>query len=162
MNPFVCSHPYVNSQVNPFINPYVNPHINPFINPHILNRYCEDYYYGIDNDYYGTYYNHDKYYDERYSDDEYIPIGYLHKVNSNINEPNAILPIYGKQIRENLFRYYAEYSSNKDKDKFKVLISKNTLNCETSREIYDDDIINVGFPIDAKYKFKEQKFLVEM
>ena len=35
------------------------------------------------------------------------------------------------------------------------------MNKETSKEIYDDDVLYLDFPINAKYIFKEQRVFYE-
>lgn len=86
---------------------------------------------------------------------EYREIGQLIKLNSNLNEKNSVLPLFGREIKNSIFRYYSIYKANNEP--FKIYVSKNNRsnNCETSREIYDGDEIYLDEPLNAKYKFKE-------
>lgn len=86
---------------------------------------------------------------------EFKEVGQLIKLSGNIDEKNYILPLYGREIKDSLFKYFAIYKSGGEP--FKIYVSKNNRsnNCETSREIYDGDEIYIDEPINAKYKFKE-------
>jgi hypothetical protein len=82
-------------------------------------------------------------------------VGQLHKQGTIAqDDPYKVLPLYRTRHRGDFFRYYTEYKSGGQM--FKMNILKN--NRDTMRELYDDDIIKLKFPLDGEYKVKDHIF----
>jgi len=94
-----------------------------------------------------------------YMGSEYRLVGNLQKEhNVKPDDPYKILPLYGKEMRGNMFKYYTEYVSGDQT--FRILVSTrsgNTAYKELSREIYDGDRIHVDAPINETYIFREDR-----
>lgn len=87
---------------------------------------------------------------------EYYIVGSLLRQGSDKDTAKyKVLPVFGKPYRGGFFKYYIEYKENGQI--FRMLISKNNSSTDMSRELYDGDIINVGYPITGSYKFSEQR-----
>jgi hypothetical protein len=118
-------------------------------------------YYNISNYYdnpYDMYYNAADYHYNPFYDpylDEYHEVGYLRRVD-NVDDINSVLVLYGKYIREGVYRYYTEYE--KHGKTFRMYVSKSTMNKDTSRELYGGDVVYLDKPLDAKYEFDDQCF----
>lgn len=126
-----------------------NPYSFGHCDPRILMNECGEF---------DRYYNSSKFLHHQNSYElptECNEIGQLIKLNASLNEKNSVLPLFGREIKNGIFRYHAIYKSNDEP--FKIYVSKNNRanNCETSREIYDGDILHLDDPLNAKYRFKE-------
>jgi hypothetical protein len=88
-----------------------------------------------------------------YYDSEYLLQGYLYKTDQIANSKYQIIPLYGKPYRGGFFKYYIQLTV--DHQLMRFTVSKNKLNKDFSREIYDGDIIELDHPVKGKYEFRE-------
>lgn len=92
-----------------------------------------------------------------YYDTEYILQGYLYHTNPQPHSKYQIIPLYGKPYRGGFFKYYIQVTI--DHQLMRFTVSKNKLNKDYSREIYDGDIIELDQPVQGKYQFREREFI---
>lgn len=93
-----------------------------------------------------------------YRDTHYQLVGYLHKIDEfSSDDRYKILPLYGKEHRGGFFKYYTQFVSGDQvfrKLVFKPLVMSNR---DYSREIYEGDELDLDTPLNAKYRFKEER-----
>lgn len=90
---------------------------------------------------------------------EFMLVGQIHKQgNVELTDPYKVLPVYGKPYKGGFFNYYVTYVSGNQP--FKMYISKNSNsdpNSHYSRELYHNDNVTLGSPLNALYKYEEFK-----
>ncbi len=103
----------------------------------------------------------------KYRSTHYQLVGYLHKLRDAMpgdknhvqmsRKGYEILPLYGKEHRGNFFKYYTQFVS--DAQAFRKMVFKPPATPESdySREIYEGDEIMIDAPINAIYRFKEER-----